>query len=352
MTEVDAVFSPPRWLRDLGRTSWLVVGVLLVVLGLIWLLGATYTITLPVIAATIIAVVTLPVVDRLDRHMPRALAAAIVLLSLFAIAVAVAVIVVIGIKDQSAQIKAQLSKGVDKASTYLTDVGAKHPTAAEIAKRTKEDGSRGLRAIVKGVIPKIKALASVVLGLSFVLLSLFFILKDGPRMQRYIDTHAGLPEEMTHTITAGLGRSLRGYFRGVTIVAAFNGVTVGLFALLLGVPLAGTIAVVSFITAYVPYIGAVIAGAFAVLIALGAKGTTVALIMLLLFLLANGLLQNIVQPFAMGSALDLNPLVVLVVTIAAGCLFGTIGLVLAGPLASAAVHIPRELRRLEAAPET
>jgi predicted PurR-regulated permease PerM len=65
--------------------------------------------------------------------------------------------------------------------------------------------------------------------------------------------------------------------------------------------------------------------------------------MLVIVLLANGLLQNVVQPFAMGSALDLSPLVVLVVTIASGCLFGMAGLVLAAPLTSAAVHIVREL---------
>jgi predicted PurR-regulated permease PerM len=114
-------------------------------------------------------------------------------------------------------------------------------------------------------------------------------------------------------------------------------------ALVLGVPLAGTIAVVTFVTAYVPYIGAFVAGAFAVIIALGAKGTTTALVMLVIVLLANGLLQNIFQPFVMGAALDLHPLVVLIVTIGAGCLFGTIGLVLAAPLLSAAVHITGNL---------
>jgi predicted PurR-regulated permease PerM len=65
--------------------------------------------------------------------------------------------------------------------------------------------------------------------------------------------------------------------------------------------------------------------------------------MLLIVLLANGLLQNIFQPFAMGAALDLNPLVVLVVTIGSGCLFGTIGLILGAPLLSAAVHITKDL---------
>jgi predicted PurR-regulated permease PerM len=114
------------------------------------------------------------------------------------------------------------------------------------------------------------------------------------------------------------------------------------------VPLAGTIAVVTFVTAYVPYIGAFVAGAFAVIIALGAKGTTIALVMLLVVILANGLLQNIVQPFAMGSALDLHPLAVLVLTISAGCVFGMIGLVLAAPIASAAVHITRDLARARA----
>jgi len=75
--------------------------------------------------------------------------------------------------------------------------------------------------------------------------------------------------------------------------------------------------------------------------------------MLVIVILANGLLQNLVQPFAMGSALHLNPLVVLVVTIGGGCLFGMLGLVLAAPLVSASVRIAAELNRpLEPSPET
>jgi predicted PurR-regulated permease PerM len=129
----------------------------------------------------------------------------------------------------------------------------------------------------------------------------------------------------------------------VTLVAAFNGVVVFLGALALGVPLAGTIGVVTFVTAYVPYIGAFIAGAFAVVIALGSEGTTTALIMLVIVILANGLLQNIVQPLAFGATLDLHPVVIMLVTIGAGALFGMMGLILAAPLVSAAVHVTRAL---------
>ena len=60
-------------------------------------------------------------------------------------------------------------------------------------------------------------------------------------MRRWVDRHLGVPPPVATLITGGMIRSLRGYFRGVTIVAAFNGVVVGLAALVLGVPLAGTI---------------------------------------------------------------------------------------------------------------
>lgn len=70
---------------------------------------------------------------------------------------------------------------------------------------------------------------------------------------------------------------------------------------------------------------------------------------MVIFLLGNGPLQQIVQPFALGATLRLNPLVVLIVTIGAGALFGMAGLVLAAPLTSAVVHISDELARARAA---
>jgi putative heme transporter len=120
-------------------------------------------------------------------------------------------------------------------------------------------------------------------------------------------------------------------------------VTLG--ALILGVPLVGTIAVVTFLAAYIPYLGAWSAGAFAVLIALGGAGTDAAIGMAVIQLLANGLLQQLVQPIAYGAALGIHPLAVLVVTIAGGALFGAVGLILAAPLTSAVTRIAADLAR-------
>jgi predicted PurR-regulated permease PerM len=107
--------------------------------------------------------------------------------------------------------------------------------------------------------------------------------------------------------------------------------------------------VINFVAAYIPYLGAWSAGAFTVLIALGSQGTEVAIAMIVIVLLANGALQQMIQPVAMGAALGIHPLAVLIVTIAGGSLFGTIGLVLAAPLTSAAVGISSDLARARAA---
>jgi predicted PurR-regulated permease PerM len=347
--ELATVFAAPRWLQDVGRTSWLLVGFLAVMAGVVWLLGATYTIVGPVVAGTIVATVSMPIVGVLHRHMPRAAAAGLVLLGLAAIGVFVLVIVIGGITSQEGAISENATKAADKAEGWLNDLGVDESGSSSAKSEVENDVPKIISTLTKGVINGIAGLTSLAFALSFTLLSLFFILKDGPSMRRWVDRHLGVPPPVAQLITGGIIRSLRGYFLGVTIVAAFNAVVVGLAALALGVPLAGTIGIVTFVTAYVPYVGAFVAGAFAVLIALGAKGTTVALIMLVVVILANGLLQNIVQPFAMGSALDLHPLAVLVLTIGAGCVFGMLGLVLAAPLASAAVHIMRDLARARAA---
>ncbi len=351
-----ASFAAPAWLRDLGLTSWFLIGCLALVAAVTWLLAAAFTIVGPLVAATIVATVTMPGVSRLQRHrVPRPAGAALVLLALIVVAGAIVVLVIGGITSQRSDISTQASAAVAHGQSWLESAGVDQSGASGASASLQSDAPKVIATLVKGIVHGLQGLTSVIFGLSLAALSTFFLLKDGPSMRRWVDSHLGVPQVVGQTITRGVIRSLRGYFRGVTIIAGFNAAVVTLGALVLGVPLAGTIGIVTFVSAYVPFVGAFVSGAFAVLIALGSQGTTTALIMLVIVLLANGLLQNILQPFAMGSALDLNPLVVLVVTIGAGCLVGMIGLVLAAPLTSAAVHIMRELgearRHGEAVPE-
>ena len=343
---LSSSFAPGRTVRDLGRTSWFLIGILGLIAGIFLLLAKAETIVGPVVVASVVAAVFAPLVSRLSRHrIPRIASAALVLLGLVAIALTIVLLVIGGITSQGSAISERASSAAGKASSWLTSVGMSDSAAESTKTSVKSATPQIIGTLTKGVIHGIRGIASLVFTLSLMALSLFFLLTDGASIRHWLDGHLGVPRPVATTITGGVIRSLRGYFRGVSLVAAFNAVVVGLGALLLGVPLAGTIAVVTFVTAYVPFIGAFAAGTFAVVIALGAKGTTVALVMLVIVILANGLLQNIVQPFAMGSALDLHPLAVLVITIGSGCIFGTLGLILSAPLVSAAVHINRDLSR-------
>ncbi len=350
LAQLSTVFAAPRWLRDLGIASWLFAGVILLLVGLVWLLGATAAITGPVVVAFLLACVTQPIVHWLGRHgVGRAAAAATIVLLFLVIAVLVAVLVIGGISSQSSQITTALSSAADAISGWLEDAGVSSSGAASATDTAQQDTTDAVKTFISGLATGISGITSLILGLSFTILSLFFLLKDGPSLRGWVDTHLGVPKPVGRTITGDVIVSLQRYFAGVTIVAVFNGVLVGLAALVLGVPLAGTIALVTFVCAYIPYLGAFVAGAFAVLIALGAEGTTTALIMLVVVILANGALQQIIQPIAYGATLGLNPLVVLIVTIGAGSLFGMLGLVVAAPLTSAVVHIKKDLEQARAA---
>jgi putative heme transporter len=340
--EVVHMFAPPQWLQDLGLLAWFLVGLGLVMFGLIWILGEISTIVSPVVSGTIIAAVAGPAVSWLQRRgFARAAGAGVILLLVLVIAVVVFLLVVHGIVANGDQIKALATGAADKIEGWASDAGVDGTSSANegVKSSVPEIGE----TLIKGVAGGISGLTSIVFFLSFTLFSTFFLLKDGPTVRRFVNRHLGIPVEVANVVTGNMLSSLRRYFLGVSIVAAFNAIVVGIAAWLLGVPLAGTIAVVTLVTAYVPFIGAFVSGAFAVILALAAEGTEVAVIMLVVVILANGMLQNVVQPIAFGATLDLNPLAVLVVTIAAGCLFGMVGLVLAAPIASAAVHISRDL---------
>ena len=346
-TALSRVFSAPMWLRDLGLLAWFLVGVGLVLFGLTWLMGVTSTIVEPVIVGAILATVAGPIVSKMQAHgLPRIAGAIVVLLGLIAIGVIIFLLVFSGIAEQSSEIEAGVSDAVDQVEGWVNDAGANDTSSAtESAKDGVADAGTTL---LTGLAQGIQGLTSLVFFLTFSIFSTLFLLKDGPTVRRFIDRNMGVPMVVAQTITGNVMQSLRQYFFGVSIVAAFNAVVVGIGAYLLDIPLWGTIAVVTFVTAYVPFIGAFVSGALAVLLALAEGGTDTALIMLVIVLLANGLLQNVVQPIAFGATLDLNPLVVLIATIGFGSLFGMIGLVLGAPLTSAAVHISRDLAAAKA----
>jgi predicted PurR-regulated permease PerM len=344
--DLGGLFAAPRWLRDLGQTAWLGVGVTLLIVALIWVLALTHAIVAPLIAATVVAAVASPVVRWLRAHrVPRGIGAALVLIGIVVLAIGVVMVVLGGITNEIGSSSAELAKAKDTISGWLNDLGLADKTADNAVGDVSSAVSAAIPALITGVASGLKTLSSLAFFLSLTALSLFFLLLDGPTIRAWGERHMRVPQPVAHQMSSRVLQSLRGYFVGVSIVAGFNAVVVGLGALILGVPLAGTIAAVTFVGAFVPYLGAWTAGAFSVLLALGGAGTDAAIGMIVVQLLANGVLQQMVQPIAFGAALGIHPLAVLVVTIGGGALFGAVGLILAAPLTSAATRIASDLSR-------
>ena len=351
-TELSGLFAAPRWLRDAGLTSWLLVGVVVLVAGVVWILTLTAVIAIPVIVAGVIAAVAGQLVSLLERHrVPRAAGAALVMLAIIAAGALAGYLILKGIGTESSAISDHLKSGAHQIEGWLKDLGVSDDSAQRANQDVSTGASDSFHALINGIATGVEKLASLAFFLAMTILSLFFMLKDGPSIRSWAERHAGVPTDVAHTVLQRVVESLRGYFLGMTIVATFSALIVGGSALALGVPLAGTIAVVTFVGGFIPYLGAWAAGAFSVLLALGGAGADAAGAMIVVQLLANGPLQQIVQPVAYGAALGLHPLAVLVVTIAGGALFGTVGLILAAPLTSAILHISADLSRARAEPE-
>jgi len=348
--QLSGVFALPDWLRSVGMMSWLITGVIVLLLGLVWLLSLASTIVMPLITAGIVAAVGSPIVRWLSGHgVPRAAGTILLLLGIIAIGAFMTVLIIGGIAGEASSVSEHLKDAESTIAGWLNDVGVDTSQASKSAHDAGAGGSAAFKELLSGVAKGIEGLTSLVFFLALTTLSLFFLLKDGPTIRGWVERQLPLPLPVAQAATRRILQSLRGYFVGVTIVAAYSSLVVGIGSLIIGVPLVGTIVAVTFIGGFIPYLGAWSAGIFAVLIALGGGGPEEAAAMGVLQLLANGILQQLVQPFAYGAALGIHPLAVLVVTIAGGAVFGAVGLILAAPMTSAIVRISADVARARAA---
>ena len=159
-SERNVQFSAPTWLRDLGFSSWLLVGFVLVIVGVIWLLGQTSTIVMPVLLAAVLGAVAGPAVGWLERHrVPRIGGAILVLLGLVAIGVLIFCLVFGGISAQSDDISAKLNQALDKIQGWFEDVGVDNAQSAK--QDVQRPRPRSATTLLSGVAAGISGLKSL-----------------------------------------------------------------------------------------------------------------------------------------------------------------------------------------------
>ena len=340
----DGQWQVSTGLRRVGQSAWLVLGITLVVALVLALLALAAGIVTPFVFAALFGAVVFPLVDRLERwHIPRWAAALLMVALAIALMALVTVVIVDSVVQQWPDITANLEAALDEIRDWLGSHGVETPPKDDVTSAVRSVADEIAGGVASSVAGVASSLAQLGFGIFIGLNILFWIAKDGRKIGRWAGRHMTLPGEVGVTIVRQSVDALQRYFYGVTIIAALNGVVVWIGAAVIGVPLAATIALVTFVFAYIPYFGAIIGGAFAVLLALGSGGPEEALAMLVVVILANGPIQNVAQQFVIGDALKMHPLSIIVITTAGGILGGVIASMFAAPFAKIVIEARRTI---------
>ncbi|MGB3352036.1 MAG: AI-2E family transporter [Mycobacterium sp.] len=322
--------------RKTAAWSWRLLVIFGAVVALLWLFFQLEIIFVPVMLATIVAALLMPVVDFLDRRgAPRGGAVALVLLSGIALFGGLLSFVITQFVDGAPALVAQVTTSIEGLGTWLTDgplkvsdqqINQARDTAIEALGSNQEK-------LTSGALSTAGTLTEIVTGALLVLFTLIFLLHGGRNIFGFVTQvfPTDVRDRVRDAGRAGF-RSLIGYVRATFLVALVDALGIGVGLAIMGVPLALPLASLVFLGAFVPLVGAVVTGFLAVIVALIAKGWIYALITLGLIIAVQQLEGHVLQPLVMGRAVSIHPLAIVLAIAGGAVLAGIIGALLAVPV--------------------
>lgn len=329
--------------------SWRILVIAAGVALLGWLISFFAVIVIPVVVALLISALVVPVVEWLSRHgLRRSIAAVLVVITTIAAVGALLTFAGAQVATGANDLADQTVKGLQEIKDWLKD-GPLHASDSQI-----NDYIDNIQAAITdqtkdgGVVARLTevgtAIGHVLAGFFIVLFSTYFFLADGSRIWSWL---VRLSPRAARERFDSSGRvawiSLTQFVRATVIVAATDGILIGAGAGIIGVPFSLAIGVLVFLGAFVPIIGATIAGSVAILVALVDQGPVKALVMLAIVIGVQQLEGHVLQPFLMGRWVSVHPLAV-ILSIGAGVLTaGVAGALVAVPLAAAANAVVQHL---------
>jgi predicted PurR-regulated permease PerM len=306
----------------------------LVVIG--YVLGKLWPILLPVVLGLLFATVLWPATRFLRRHScPPALAAAIVLLVFLALIGGIIAVIAPQVASQVEELADGVTGGLQQVQEWLAgppfNLGEDQlGTAIDSVINSVQSNAQNIAGYA---VTTATTIGNALLNLVLALVLTFFFLKDGPRWTPWLAAQTG-PRAAPHVAALSMKSwaTLSEFIRQQALVGFVDAFFIGLGLWILGVPLVLPLAVLTFFGAFVPIIGAFVAGAFAVLIALVSVGATKALIVLAIVVAVQQLEGNVLQPIIQGRGLNLHAAVVILAVTAGSSLAGIIGAFLAVPV--------------------
>lgn len=332
--------SDPRVPLDRLSVTALRIGIVgLVGYGLLLVWGEMSFILLPFAIAVLLSALLAPVANFLDvrLRLPRSVASILTVVLTIAFIGGLLTWVTPDIVRQAEDLAKQIENGINQIPDLLHDLGVKDSdiqafTTSATEKLQDSVGAIG-SSLSTGVISAAAGVVSALAGVFLTLMMLIYLLWDGRSFWRGVVRFAPVERrEAWHDAGVRAWEALTTFVRSQVLVAAIDGIGIGVGLWILGIPMALPLGVLTFILAFIPYIGAILAGVTAILVGLSSNGLEGALGALAVTIIVQQVESNILYPLLIGHSVKLHPLTVLLGVGAGGALLGITGAFLATPV--------------------
>jgi predicted PurR-regulated permease PerM len=320
----------PDWLIQLGSVGWRLLATILLAAVALEVAAILSTVTVSVVLAIVLAATFAPFVMRMrDRGASRTRAAALVTAGAVVVITLALVLMILAFVPYIDQVRTGLQTAISTLRDQLASMDVP-PQVADMVDQARSSVDAWLSQATGSIVGSAASVATVAILGGF---TTFFLLQDGDKawvwaMQAATDWRRDAITTSGHVALERVG----GYLRGTTILAAFHAVADLIFLLILGVPLAGPLAVFAFITQFIPYLGGMIATVVLVAVTYATVGVQAVVLLLVMITALNIVQGNILGPVVYHKTVDIHPALVLVAMPAGYAIAGIIGLFAAIPV--------------------
>lgn len=344
--------TAPHWLRVMAAWSWRLLLVVAAVSLAFWATSKILLVTIAVFLALVFTAVLRPVVNALDRVMPREIATALALILSMATLAGLLAYIGLSVAGQWDRLGEQFNDGIGTILDFIED----SPLGITVTWADVEGWVASAQdwiaanssTIASQALSSAGSVALVFTTLALAIFCSVFFLSRGEEMWAWFLNQLPMrARETWHTGGHAAWDTFSGYTRGTFIIAAADGVLALVVLLLLGVPLAAPLAVLVFIGAFIPLIGAPLAMVVAMIVALAANGIVNAVLVGLAIALIGQFEGHVLQPMVMGRQVSLHPVVVALTVTAGTLVAGILGAVISVPLVAVAWAVFSRLRRVD-----
>ncbi|MFE5816054.1 AI-2E family transporter [Streptomyces sp. NPDC056479] len=301
------------------------------------------TAVVPVLLALLGTALLGPLHRRLVKaKVNRSVAAGLTCVAVVAVVGGAVYIVVAAIVDSGDEIVASLKQ----AGEDLTDhFGAAGTSLDDVASNSRELLTKFGGTAASGLISGVSVVGETIAIAVLALLLVFFFLRDSDRAAGALRSIVpGKSGDVVEAMARRAYQGVEGFMRGTTLIALIDAVCITVGLLILDVPGAVGLGALVFVGAYIPYLGAFISGAVAVLVALADRGFLIALWVLGVVLAVQVLEGHVLQPAIQSRTVQMHPAVVMVAITGGASVAGILGMLLSVPLTAAAFGVAHEMR--------